>query len=201
MNEKGIAFFDLDGTITSKDTFLDFIVFCRGKRSFYLGILLLSPFIILYVLKLYPNFKLKEYFFYYYLAKYNSVEEIENWGKQYAKNRLPNLVYKEALNRIVWHKKNNHRVIVLTASSSIWLAEWCKEHELELIGTLFEKKDGKYTGKISGKNCHGPEKQKIVNTILNENKTSLTYGYGDSKADKLFLDILNFKYFRPQWIR
>lgn len=199
--EKGIAFFDLDGTITSSDTFTDFIVFCRGKFFFLLGLLVLSPLIILYLLKLYPNYRLKELFFSYYLAKYYSIKELDNLGKSYSINRLPSIVYKDALMRIDWHKEKNHTVIILTASSSVWLSEWCKLHKLELIGTQFEKKNEKYTGKILGKNCHGTEKQKIVENILKNNPEYLTFGYGDSKSDRLFLDKLKYRYFRPHWIQ
>jgi phosphatidylglycerophosphatase C len=197
----GIAFFDLDGTITQKDTFIDFIIYCRGKNYFILGILLLTPWIVLYLLKLFPNFRLKEMFFRYFLANYFSVDQLENIGKSYSNKRLPSIVYKEALKRIKWHKENNHKIIILTASSSIWLSDWCRLNELELIGTEFEKVGNKYTGKIIGKNCHGLQKMVIVDKILNETEFNLTYGYGDSEADKLFLYRLKNIDYRPEWIK
>lgn len=199
--ENGIAFFDLDGTITSNDTFIDFIVFCRGKFPFFLGLLILSPYLLLFTFKLYPNYKLKELFFKYYLAEYYSEEKLENLGKLYALNRLPSVVYKEAIKQINWHKKNDHKVIILTASSPLWLSDWCKINQIDIIGTEFEKKDGKYTGKISGKNCYGQQKLIIVDNILKDTGISLTYGYGDSKADKPFLSRLKYGYFRPFWIQ
>ncbi len=61
-----IAIFDLDGTITSKDTFIAFIKYVNGKLKYYLGILYLSPYIVLFYLKLYTNRELKEMFFSYY---------------------------------------------------------------------------------------------------------------------------------------
>ena len=201
MKEKGIAFFDLDGTITSKDTFIDFIVFCRGKNHFLLGLLVLGPSIILYFFNLFPNYRLKELFFRYYLADYFSAEELENLGESYSEKRLPSIVYADALMRIDWHKKNSHEIIILTASSSVWLSDWCNTNELQLIGTQFEKKDGKYTGKILGKNCYGSEKLRIIENILSKHHGSLTFGYGDSKADKLFLNRLKYGYFRPYWIK
>jgi HAD superfamily phosphoserine phosphatase-like hydrolase len=144
-------------------------------------------------------FKLKEIFFTYYLAKYYSIEELENIGKSYAKKRLPKIIYKGALKQIKWHKENNHKVIILTASSTIWLSAWCKLNELEIIGTEFAKKDGKFTGKIWGKNCHGKQKLLILNNILSETGVSLTYGYGDSKADKLFLEKVKYSNYKPSW--
>lgn len=196
---KAIAFFDLDGTITSRDTFIDFIIFCRGPIFFFLGLLQLSPFIFLFFLKLYPNHKLKELFFGFYLADYYSIEKLENLGKVYAIKRLPSLVYNDALKQLYWHKANNHKVIILTASSSIWLSEWCSLNELELIGTEFEKKEGKYTGRILGKNCHGQQKMLIVEKIIKETGVLISYGYGDTKADKPFLGRLKFSCFKPDW--
>ena len=107
---KGVAFFDLDGTITLKDTFIDFIKFCRGNLIFYLGLIFMSPYIFLYIFKFYPNYKLKELFFTYYLARYYSAKELDDLGKLYSINRLPNLVYNEALERINWHKDKNHKL-------------------------------------------------------------------------------------------
>lgn len=194
--EKGIAFFDLDGTVTSKDTFMDFIIFCRGKWSFYSKLAYLSPFIILYILKLYPSLKMKEKFFQAFLAHYKPAE-LEKLGKSYSANRLPEIVYQEAIERIEWHKKNNHRVIILTASSPIWLSEWCKSNQLELIGTQFQLLNGKYTGKISGKNLYGVEKLLVVESMLSKDNELISYGYGDSQADKYFLDVMNHSYYKP----
>ncbi len=201
MKGKGIAFFDLDGTITAKDTFIDFIIFCRGKLNFLLGLLLLSPFIALYLIKLFPNYRLKEMFFRHYLASYYSAEDLENLGKSYSVKRLPNIIYKEPIKQIIWHKENNHRIIILTASSSLWLSEWCRSNELDIIGTEFVKSKDNYTGKINGENCYGLQKKIIIEKILNETPFNLTYGYGDSKADKNFLSILRHGNYKPYWIK
>ena len=50
--KKAIAFFDFDGTITTKDTLLEFIRFSKGRFRFYLGFLLYSPYLIAYKIKL-----------------------------------------------------------------------------------------------------------------------------------------------------
>ena len=201
MKKDGIAFFDLDGTITTKDTFIDFIVFCRGKFYFLSGLLMLSPLIALYLLKLFPNYRLKEIFFRFYLASYYSADDLENLGKSYSIKILPSIVYKEAINQINWHKEKNHRIIILTASSPLWLSEWCRSNELDIIGTEFVKSGNKYTGKINGKNCLGLQKMLIVEKIINETQLNLTYGYGDSKADKNFLSILIHGSYKPYWIK
>ena len=55
-----IAFFDFDGTITTKDTLLEFIKFSKGPARFWLGFALTSPWILAYKLKLISNQKAKE---------------------------------------------------------------------------------------------------------------------------------------------
>ena len=55
-----VAAFDFDGTLTTKDTLLDFLTFCFGFKKLFIGFLLLSPALLLYKLKLTSNEKAKE---------------------------------------------------------------------------------------------------------------------------------------------
>ena len=58
-----IAIFDFDGTVTTKDTLLEFIKFVRGPVSFYAGFLRYAPQLLAYKLGLYPNWKVKQQIF------------------------------------------------------------------------------------------------------------------------------------------
>lgn len=58
--KKGIAFFDFDGTLTTKDTLLEFIKYCKGNNAFYAGFLINSPFLLAYKLKIISNQAAKE---------------------------------------------------------------------------------------------------------------------------------------------
>ena len=62
MREK-ILFFDFDGTLTTKDTLLEFILYSCGNIRFLLGFLLYSPLLILMIFGLYPNWKAKQHVF------------------------------------------------------------------------------------------------------------------------------------------
>ena len=66
MDKREIVVFDFDGTLTTKDTLLEFIKFSHGKFSFYMGLLLNSPILIAYKLKIYPNWKAKQALFTYF---------------------------------------------------------------------------------------------------------------------------------------
>ena len=65
--KKTIAVFDFDGTLTKKDSFIEFIRFTFGTRALLFGLLLYSPLLILMKLRLYDNGKAKQKVFAYFL--------------------------------------------------------------------------------------------------------------------------------------
>ena len=68
-----IAVFDFDGTVTTKDTLLEFIKFVRGPVSFYAGFLRYAPQLLAYKLGLYPNWKVKQQIFSHFFKGMRSV--------------------------------------------------------------------------------------------------------------------------------
>ena len=57
---KKIVAFDFDGTLTSKDTLLEFIRYAKGAKDFWLGFLQYAHLLVLMKLGLYPNWKAKQ---------------------------------------------------------------------------------------------------------------------------------------------
>jgi len=199
---KTIAVFDFDGTITTKDTFLEFLKFCKGNTMFYICLFINFHFIILYYFKIYPNYKLKERFFSFYFKGKNETDVKKN-GEAFSINIIPKLCFKNALKLIRWHQNHKHDIYVISASSAIWIGAWCANNNIKLFSTDFEVVNGFYTGKINGINLYGKEKAKVLNEILNINNYKLSYGYGNSTSDKYFLELTdipfnkslkNFKY-------
>lgn len=194
IEDNRIAFFDFDGTITRKDSYLAFIKYVKGPWRYRWGLIYFSPQILLYFLKLIPNDRLKQLFFSHFF-KGMTAEELQAFGRRFSAEIVPKICYQAALQKIEWHKQHNHRVIILTASSPLWIAPWCATLEIEIIGTEFETIDGRYTGKLKGKNCYGEEKRKIVARLLSEQNYSYTYGYGDTKSDVPFLRLMDASFF------
>ncbi len=52
MQVTAIAFFDFDGTITSKDTLAEILKFAKGKRVYYTGLIIFAPVLIGYKLQI-----------------------------------------------------------------------------------------------------------------------------------------------------
>lgn len=194
-NHKSVALFDFDGTITSKDTFLEFIKYYKGISSFLLGILLLSPVLILFKLKLIQNWKAKEIVLSYFFKGENA-EIFKKRCDNYAILKIPKVTKVKALRYIELHKKYNHDIFVVSASAEVWLSKWCEKMDLKLISTKLEIQNGRVTGKILGKNCYGIEKVKRIIKEIDLNKYDLIFAYGDSRGDKEMLELANYPYYR-----
>lgn len=192
---KRLAIFDFDGTITSKDSLLEFIKFYRGEYKFYFGLVLLSPVLALYAFKIIPNWRAKEIVLDYFFG--NEKEDVFSFKCEvFAKSKLPFLVKSSALEAIKKHQLNGDRIVVISASAEHWLSFWCQEHNLELIATQLEVKDKKITGRIKGFNCYGEEKRCRLDAFLDIKKYDEIHVYGDSKGDKAILEIATHPYYR-----
>ncbi|MGE5457743.1 MAG: HAD-IB family hydrolase, partial [Methanococcaceae archaeon] len=189
------ALFDFDGTITKKDSFLEFIKFYNGRRSFIYGLILLSPILLLYRVGLIQNWKAKEILLTYFFKK-EPFKKFCSKSTEFSSNIIPDLIKPKALQTILEHLSNGHRVIIVSASFETWLSDWCKKMNLELIGSRIEVRDGLVTGKIEGKNCHGAEKVKRLNEYLDIKQYPEIYAYGDSSGDLPLLNLANHRFYR-----
>jgi len=193
---KPIAVFDLDGTITRKDTYLEFIKYSRGVPNYIFGILLLSPVIIKFYLKRITNSALKEKFFTHFF-KNQELDKVLVDGTNYSLNEIPKICRPAALKVLEWHKLQGHHILILSASAKLWLSDWCELNGYELMCTEFEINNNKFTGKLKGKNCYGDEKKIRLVKYLSEHEFNYLYCYGDSAADKPFLELGHKSFLMP----
>ncbi len=194
--EKTIAFFDFDGTITNKDSMVEFIKYCKGNAAFYKSLAVLSPWLAGMKLgllkKSFAKEKMLSYFF-----KGTNIEEFNGLCKKFSDNRLPGLVRADALEAIKDHQKAGHEVVVVSASAENWLIHWCNNKQVKCIGTkLFVDQNNILTGKLSGANCNGIEKVTRIKQAYNLSFYKTIYCYGDSKGDVLMLKIGTHPFYR-----
>ncbi len=190
-----LALFDFDGTITKKDSFLEFIKFYKGRISFIIGLIVLSPVFFLYKAKIIKNWKAKELVFTYFF-KNEPFEEFSSICREFSTKIIPGLVRPGAIQKICDHVGNEHRVIIISASFENWLIDWCKFMHIEFIGSRIEVKEGIVTGKFKGKNCYGIEKVIRLNQYLKINQFSEIYAYGNSKSDRPMLELANHRFYK-----
>jgi len=193
--QKSIAFFDFDGTITTKDTMLALAVFHTGKLKFLLKMLRISPSLIALKLGFISAQKAKEIFLKCFFEGM-SLETFTSLCHNFNNTVLPTLIKSDAMNAINNYKKEGTTVVIVSASAENWLKPWCDKNELQLLSTRLEDKDGRITGKISGINCNGKEKVSRINESFRLTDFKNIYAYGDSSGDKEMLAIATHSHFR-----
>lgn len=182
MKTKNIVAFDFDGTLTTKDTFLEFIIFTCGVKSFYLGILLYSPLLVLMTLHLYPNGKAKEKVFSYFFKGWD-YSKFDDCGKRFAVI-VNQFQRKEVVSKLQKHIIQDDTVYVITASIEEWVRPWCEQYGVKaVLGTKIEVVDGTITGRFMTKNCFGVEKVKRLLEVEPDRGAYVLYAYGDSRGD------------------
>jgi HAD superfamily hydrolase (TIGR01490 family) len=194
--KKEIAFFDFDGTITRSDTLLEFIRFVHGTGAFWRGFLRNSHFLVGYRLKLIDNQvakeKILEHFF-----RGMTLDTFQEKCSRFAREVLPGLVRHAALDEINRLRKAGVIVVVVSASPENWISDWAKEHSVELIASQLEVKEGRLTGRIKGRNCHGEEKVKRIMEKHAIKDYDTVYAYGDSPGDRAMMGLASTAYYRP----
>ena len=191
-----IAAFDFDGTITKGDTFLQFIRFAKGTRRFYAGFVLHLPLYAISLIKFYPKWRLKQRLFSYFF-KGMHIDDFNATCERFSCTS-ENLINPVALKAIDHHRKNEHQVVVVSASIENWIAPIMLKLGIEkVIATKIEiDKEGKITGRFLTPNCKGKEKViRLLREFPNRNTYNL-YAYGDSNGDKELLSLADYKYFK-----
>ena len=193
---KQIAFFDFDGTITTKDSFLEFIKYQKGTFKFYLGFLLNSPFIVAYKLGIISNQSAKEKVMRFFFGKM-PIEKFQLACDEFSEKAIPSLIRPKALLEIKKLQEAGVEVVIVSASAENWLRNWCNTQRVSLLATRMQQNNGSITGKIEGLNCHGEEKVRRVHEAYDLSEYSRIYCYGDTKGDKPLLGLATFSFYKP----
>jgi HAD superfamily hydrolase (TIGR01490 family) len=191
-----IAIFDFDKTITDRHTFIRFFKFISGKSKFYFTAIILLPEIVKCVFGLIDLMSLREKAIKKFFSGLRE-EEYRQYCQEFVHKHINHWLLEEAIEQILWHKSNNHILILLSNSPEDYLSEWAAQFEFRyVIGSRFESQNGVLTGKILGKHCFGIEKVNRLKSIIGDTKQYFIYGYGDSKSDMDFLNISDKAYYK-----
>ena len=180
--------FDFDGTLTTKDTFLEFVRFTHGLPRLILGILRYSPWLLLMKMGRYSNGKLKELIFAYFY-KGVSYEQFVQWGKEFS-HKAKSMLNTSMLKRLQRHASEGHTLCVVSASMDEWVRPICLKLGVdEVIATRVEvSSEGKLTGRFCSPNCYGAQKVERLLEVYPQGRISYLYAYGDSRGDKELLE-------------
>ncbi len=191
-----LAIFDFDGTITYRDGFIPFMFFTHGAFKAAINLVLVSPVLFLYLIKVLPNWKAKEIVFTVFYKGWPEVK-FDQCARAYALDRLSALVRGAAQERLQWHKKMGHKIVVVSASFENYLGVWCEREGFDCLATKVEVRDQKLTGRFASLNCHREEKVRRIKEKYDLKDFEYVYAYGDTGGDLPLKSIANEFHFKP----
>src|SRR5580692_3329388 len=109
-----IAFFDFDGTITTKDTMFELIRHQKGNAKFYLGFFAGIPVFAALKLKLISNQAAKERLLSYFF-KGTELSSFQLGCNDFSTEQLPSIIRSGALDEIEKLKKSGFEIVVVSA--------------------------------------------------------------------------------------
>jgi phosphatidylglycerophosphatase C len=191
-----LVLFDFDGTVTSKDTLLEFLFFHKGRFKVLFGFIVLSPVLALYSLGLIANWKAKQALLRYFIGG-EKLSDFNSACIRFARQKLPRLIRPKGLHLMEQYLRDKATVVVVSASPENWVGPWCERRGIMYLATQLETKGDIVTGSICGKNCYGPEKVNRVMKRFNDSDYDEIIAYGDSSGDKELLDLAHQKFYKP----
>ena len=193
--EKKLALIDYDGTITSKDTLLEFVRFttpwCRWPVSF---LQLLPPYIG-YLTRLLTAEQFKIQFLNLFLGRKSKVR-LEKEIAEFYKEKLEVLLHQQALESIQALHTMGYRIVLVSANIAPLVKPFSDKHQLGCIATELAWENGLFSGKLATSNCKGEEKVRRIQESLDLADYEFIAAWGDHPSDLPMLHLAHFQGYR-----
>lgn len=185
-----LAAFDLDGTLTRRDTLMPFLLRTVGREKAYRAVLATSlPLARAVALGGAHRDRAKAAFLGGVLAGVPRAR-LADAAESYADHVVARSLRPDVRARVDWHHRQGHELVLVSASPELYVAPIGRRLGFHhVLATRLEvDPDDRFTGRLLGVNCRGPEKvarlQEWRGRLL-----ELAYAYGDSAGDREMLDL------------
>ena len=181
--------FDFDGTLTRRDTLIEFIRYVKGNKEFLIGFLKHLHLLILMKIGIMPNWKTKRIIFQYFFGGM-TLEKFNEYCEKFAKEKA-SLLRKKGMVAVNKAVMDGDQVVIISASIENWVEPFFRfqvSNNINIIGTKIQVVDGKLTGRFLTKNCYGEEKVRRLLEQYPDRKEYKLVAYGDSRGDHALLD-------------
>ena len=190
---KKIYAFDFDGTLTTKDTLIEFIRFAKGSCAFVGGFVRYAHLLVMMKLGLYPNWKAKQKVFAHFF-KGMRISDFDTICQEFAASSR-HLLRPKGIQAINKAQSEGAEVLIVSASIDNWVQPFFAD--VKVLGTQIEVKDGLLTGRFLTKNCYGQEKVNRILALYPHRQDYHLTAFGDSRGDKELLAWADESYFKP----
>lgn len=190
-----LALFDFDGTITNRDTMLDFNKYVNGKSNHAKALTFTLPSFLLYKIGILksdiPKVRyLKSSF------KGKTAEELVSLAQAYYNEMSSEIVRPGALKALNEHIEKGDRVIIVTGGCKLWVEPFATSWNVELIASEMLFENGICSAKLTGPNNVAHEKVVRIKNHLDPSQYDSIIAYGDTRNDKAMLDFADQSHYR-----
>ncbi len=193
MPENTLAVFDLDGTITRRDTLWRFIAgfLWRHPSRWWRLALCVGP-LLRYAGGLHDRGLLKGAIIHRTLGG-ASRAALSSWGIEFTARLMRAGLYAEALTCIAAHRRAQTHLVLLSASPDLYVPDIAKALGFDqcVCTEVSWRSDGGLEGTLSSANRRGPEKARCVRLLLSERGPLYSHAYGNSRADLEHLKLVS----------
>lgn len=189
-----LALFDVDGTLTRRDTMFLFLRHTLGTAGALWAVARVSPLLALHVLGVVDNTRAKQALLRAGLGglpRARLAEAAASFADVVDAELRPG-----ALDHLRRHRDAGDTVLLVSASLELWLAPWAARHGLPLLATPAAW-DGEAFAGLGGPNVHGPQKVARIREVVDPATFAHVVGYGDSSGDTEMLALCAEAHFRP----
>ena len=187
-----IVVFDLDGTITQRDTYLPFLFGLLRRKPWIALRLYILPFAVaMYYAGLRNNTWLKKTFLKAFM-KGLKASQIDQWVEDFTDQTIAQGLRDGALSELEKHKQANACILLVSASLDIYVNRFAEKlgfHATLCTQVEWDEK-GRLTGSLATENCYAEEKIKRLHLWLQEHGgEAVDVAYSDHHSD---IALLNF---------
>ena len=183
-----IALFDLDGTLTRRDSLVPYVLgFCL-RHPLRLPRLLVMPWHVMkYLFQHRDRGLLKQSFIVAALAG-ASRDEVARWNERFVRHLLKRGMHREALDRLAVHRARGDYLVLMSASPDLYvpaIARALKFNETICTGVRWEGM--RLSGELTTPNRRGEEKLRGVEALRSRHNGSQITAYGNTASDVVHL--------------
>ena len=182
-----IAVFDLDGTLTRRDTLLPFLRRTRGTASTAWGFLVHGPAIARGLVRPGRRHGVKEALL-SHLLRGRPMEALKETAEAFAEEVVAGGLRAPVLARVEQHRRAGHELAIVSASPALYVEPVGRRlgFDVVLATGLEVDQTGRLTGRLAGPNCRGREKVARLRAWTGDGPVVI-HAYGDSAGDRELL--------------
>lgn len=183
-----LVLFDFDKTLTTKDSFIEFLKFAVPSSKLLMNSFFLLPWFGLYKLGFYSSEKFKKRTFktFFYGYKENDLKLL---GERFAREKTPSILNDKINSKMLHYLANGDEIVIVSASLNVWLEPWASSFGVKLLCTDLKFENDIFLGEFSNKNCKGEEKKNRILSAYDLNLYSDVICYGNKGDDEPMMSL------------